>query len=58
MLSNDHVHTVACDNCGWTGPETDCLEIKDFHSRVEPGECVPFGECPECGALCHLHTAA
>ncbi len=26
-------------------------EIEDFWSRVDPGEVVPAGECPECGGL-------
>jgi predicted RNA-binding Zn-ribbon protein involved in translation (DUF1610 family) len=28
--------------------------IQDIYVRVEPGEEHPAGECPECGALCHL----
>jgi len=44
-----------CGNCGWTGPESalrcGLTEIEDFWSRVDPGEVVPAGECPECGGL-------
>jgi len=47
--------TERCGNCGWTGPESALrcgfTEIEDFWSRVEPGEVVPVGECPECGGL-------
>lgn len=41
-----------CQNCAWRGQTSDLKEIKDFHERVMPGEPVPSGECPECGALC------
>lgn len=50
--------TVACANCDWTGAQSDTAEIRDFWSRVEPGEEMPAGECPECGALCHLDDDA
>jgi hypothetical protein len=44
-----------CFNCGWNGGESELGEIKDFHSRVEPGDTVvPAGECPECGCLAYL----
>lgn len=47
---------VACGNCDWTGKEDDCGEIENFHERVGPGETVPVGECPECGALAHYSS--
>jgi len=28
-------------------------EIHDIWERVEPGEVMPSGECPDCGALCY-----
>ncbi len=44
-----------CGNCDWTGYESEIdEEIVDFWSRVSPGETMPMGDCPECGALCHL----
>jgi hypothetical protein len=41
-----------CQNCAWTGDADDCAEVSDFWGRVSPGEPMPSGECPECGALC------
>lgn len=45
-----------CQNCGqgWTLEELK-TPIPDLEKRVEPGEPMPAGECPdpECGALCH-----
>ena len=44
-----------CNNCGWEGPiaalHCRLREIPDLFERIEPGETVPAGECPECGAL-------
>jgi hypothetical protein len=45
---------VSCDDCEWSGRERDCEEVQSLHARVAPGEIMPAGECPECGALCHL----
>ncbi len=46
-----------CQNCGWTGDEgmmkNPWPDIPDLTERMAPGEPVPSGECPECGALCH-----
>ena len=54
MTSAEGGRRVACQNCEWRGQESECDEIADFWSRVEPGEIMPAGECPACGALCHL----
>jgi hypothetical protein len=44
-----------CQNCDWKGTEDEVVpEIKDLWQRVEAGEIMPVGECPECGALCHF----
>lgn len=43
-----------CQNCDWTGEADSCLPIKDLEERVEAGEIMPAGECPECGALCQI----
>lgn len=43
-----------CDNCGVIyEAETDLVEIRHFWERVTPGNTMPSGECPECGALCY-----
>jgi len=44
---------VQCANCDWQGFDTDCYPVKDVLERVAPGEIMPAGECPECGAVCH-----
>lgn len=43
-----------CQNCGETFELSDLKPIKDIHQRVQPGESMPAGECPDCGALCQL----
>lgn len=40
-----------CDNCDYEGDQLNT--IKDIFDRVDPGELMPAGECPECGALVH-----
>lgn len=45
---------VECADCDWTGTEEDCHPIQYLAQRVQRGEVVPAGECPKCGALCHL----
>ncbi len=45
--------THECQNCGWRGAEERLEPIEDIFQRVDPGEPMPAGECPECGALCH-----
>lgn len=42
-----------CQNCGKTWAEDQLREVKDLFERVAPGEEMPSGECPECGAVCH-----
>jgi len=48
---------VECDNCGRISDERDLArvfpDIPDMMERIAPGEPVPFGECPDCGALVH-----
>ena len=44
-----------CARCGRTFPKGESLHpINDFWERVEAGDIVPSGECPECGGLCYL----
>jgi hypothetical protein len=42
-----------CGNCDseWTDEQLNV--VKNLFLRVLPGEPMPSGECPECGALCH-----
>lgn len=48
--------TSQCQNCDWAGPDEDLgrqlEDVPDLLSRVSPGEPMPTGECPRCGALC------
>ena len=48
---------VECGNCGRVWDEADLAQIfpdiPNLTERIAPGEPVPFGECPECGALVH-----
>ena len=45
-----------CQNCE---RETESpLPLKDVLQRVAPGELMPSGECPDCGAVCHGPRAA
>lgn len=46
---------VQCQNCDWSGDENECAELPEEHilERVGPGETMPVGECPQCGAVCH-----
>lgn len=43
-----------CANCDWKGAVEEVEQIQHFWERVEPGEIMPAGECPKCGALAHL----
>ncbi len=46
-----------CGNCGkvWDAEELTRVfpDIPDLAERIAPGEPVPAGECPDCGALVH-----
>ncbi len=43
-----------CQNCDWEGDPSKTKPVKDLEERVAPGEILPVGECPRCGAVCHL----
>ena len=43
-----------CANCGRRFREEDLAPMEDIFQRVSPGEIMPAGECPDCGALAHL----
>lgn len=42
-----------CQNCGKEWAENELHELLDVTERVAPGELMPAGECPDCGAVCH-----
>jgi hypothetical protein len=42
-----------CQNCQTMWDKSVLNPIKDIGQRVAPGEPMPSGECPDCGALCH-----
>lgn len=50
------IEYVGCQDCEWTGDIGDVSDkgIRDIFERVSPGEVMPAGECPKCGALVHL----
>ncbi len=50
----DHDDKVRCSNCEWTGIALDLKDVREIGVRLTPGETVPAGECPKCGALAHL----
>lgn len=51
---NDDDALCSCADCDWTGKFSELDMINDFEERVGPGEVVPAGQCPKCGALAHL----
>ena len=42
-----------CENCQAEWTLDDLNPVKDIEQRVAPGEIMPAGECPDCGAVCH-----
>lgn len=54
LVSSDDQRRVACDNCEWQGLANETHGIERLAERIAPGETVPAGECPKCGALAHL----
>jgi len=49
---NKPVTLHRCQDCGRLWDEADLKELKDVFQRVLPGEPMPSGECPSCGAAC------
>ena len=43
----------ACANCGAVWTAAQLAPYHDFWSRVQPGEIIPQGDCPDCGAFCY-----
>ncbi len=46
--------TATCQYCGWNGPADRCGPLKNAWERVEPGDVMPAGECPNCNASAML----
>lgn len=47
-----------CGNCGLYFDEGEIIpleKVKDLFERIDPGEEVPAGECPKCGALAYVN---
>lgn len=42
-----------CQNCDLIVDDDQLEAITDIMQRVAPGEHMPSGQCPSCGALCH-----
>jgi hypothetical protein len=42
-----------CQNCETEWPTSILPAVQDITQRVSPGEPMPSGECPSCGAVCH-----
>ncbi len=50
-----------CGNCSWQGPLAAAKElahVPELAQRLTPGDEVPAGECPKCGALAYLANAS
>lgn len=54
LVLPEKTEPVACQNCEWAGELWQVKGILDISERVAPGEAMPVGECPECGALAHF----
>ena len=46
--------TATCQYCGWNGPADQCGPLENAWERVQPGDTMPAGECPECSASAML----
>jgi hypothetical protein len=51
---NEINETAKCDSCDKTYLVSELDECRDLWSRVEAGNEVPAGDCPDCGAFCYL----
>ena len=50
------MQTATCQDCGWQGPVEQTKELRNVWDRVQPGDVMPAGECPEegCGGAAML----
>ena len=44
---------LRCQNCRKRWKLDELKPLVDVMERVAPGELMPYGECPDCGAVCH-----
>ena len=53
------MNRYSCPNCGAVHRrlKVEFPDIPDLLERIAPGEPVPAGECPDCGALVHADEA-
>ncbi len=42
-----------CQDCEQEWGLDELHEVRHLSQRVEIGEVMPAGQCPDCGALCH-----
>lgn len=40
-----------CEDCKWSGSANELDLIDYVEERVNPGELMPLGECPQCSCL-------
>jgi len=48
------IPTATCQYCNWQGPADQCGPLTNAWERVQPGDVMPAGECPECNASAML----
>jgi hypothetical protein len=53
-VDRDDNRTAICWNCDSRYAVNKLDDVCDAHERLEPGEEIPAGQCPECGHLCYL----
>jgi predicted RNA-binding Zn-ribbon protein involved in translation (DUF1610 family) len=53
QLQPDDGIPCVCGDCNKEFNSQDLDMVDDFEERVSPGEIVPAGQCPDCGALAH-----
>jgi hypothetical protein len=48
----DVTKPISCQNCDARYTQDELDRIDDVHERILPGDTMPSGQCPECGAVC------
>ena len=48
------IPTATCQYCNWQGPADRCGPLRNAWERVQSGDVMPAGECPECNASAML----